>query len=67
MKIFGVYDTNEIKIEDFGLKKYINLDVKLIVKTRGRNGFGQKKRNSNIARLTSFSWYSFIRWIGAYL
>ena len=45
MKIFDIYDTEEIKIEDFGLKRYINLDVKLMLKSRGRHGerFGKAK------------------------
>ena len=47
MKIFNLYDTSEVKIEDFGLKRYINLDVKLMVKSRGRHRerFGKAKVN----------------------
>lgn len=46
-KIFDRYDMNEIKIEDPGLKKVINLDSKLILKSYGRNfqKFGQTKVN----------------------
>lgn len=36
MKIFGLYEAQDIKIEDFGLKKYINLDIKLMIKSKGR-------------------------------
>jgi small subunit ribosomal protein S7 len=37
MKIFGLYDPQEVKVEDFGLKKYINLDARLMVKSKGRH------------------------------
>ena len=37
MKIFGLYDPQEVRVEDFGLKKYINLDARLMVKSRGRH------------------------------
>lgn len=47
MKIFNIYTTDEIKIEDVGLKRYINLDVKLMIKSRGRHRekFGKAKVN----------------------
>ncbi|MCL6500542.1 MAG: 30S ribosomal protein S7 [Candidatus Pacearchaeota archaeon] len=47
MKIFGLYDTSEVKVEDFGLKRYINLEPKLIVKSHGRSRekFGKSKIN----------------------
>ena len=35
-KLFGKYDVSDIKIEDIGLKRYINLDSKLVVKSHGR-------------------------------
>jgi small subunit ribosomal protein S7 len=35
-KLFGLYDVSEIKIEDPGLKRYINLDPKLVIKSHGR-------------------------------
>ena len=46
-KIFDVYETEEIKIEDPGLKQFINLQPKLILKSHGRNTqkFGQTKVN----------------------
>ncbi len=37
MKVFDLYSADEIKIEDFGLKKYINVEPKIMLKTRGRN------------------------------
>jgi len=47
MKIFNLYDLKEVKVEDEGLKKYINLDEKLVLKTHGRNTakFGRGKVN----------------------
>lgn len=35
-KIFGEFDASEVKVEDFGLKKVINLDSKLLLKSHGR-------------------------------
>ena len=35
-KIFGLYDISNIKVEDPGMKRYINLDAKLLIKTHGR-------------------------------
>jgi len=37
MKIFGLYDISEVKVEDVGLKRYIILEPRLIPKSRGRN------------------------------
>lgn len=47
MKIFDLYDVNEIKIEDPGLRRVINLDVKLLLKSHGksREKFGKTKVN----------------------
>ncbi|UZE94026.1 MAG: 30S ribosomal protein S7 [Candidatus Pacearchaeota archaeon] len=47
MKIFDLYGTEDVKIEDFGLKRYINLDIKLVLKSRGRyrERFGKAKVN----------------------
>jgi len=47
MKIFGLYDTSEVKVEDPGLKRYINLDARLLPKSRGRHRekFGRAKVN----------------------
>ncbi len=46
-KIFDKYETRHIKVEDLGLKKTINLEPKLMLKTHGRNNqkFGQEKIN----------------------
>ncbi len=48
MKIFGLYDTQDVKVEDFGLKKYINLDVRLVVKSHGRHREKFAKAKINI-------------------
>lgn len=47
MKIFNLYDVEGIKVEDAGLKKYICLDAKLMLKSRGRHieRFGKSKVN----------------------
>ena len=46
-KIFDLYDSEGINIEDMGLKNVINLKPKLILKSSGRNfqKFGQTKIN----------------------
>jgi len=46
-KIFDLYDTSEVKVEDPGLKSTINLEPKLVLKGYGRNfqKFGQLKVN----------------------
>ena len=36
IKIFGLWTTDEINVEDPGLKRVINLDVKLLLKSHGR-------------------------------
>ena len=35
-KLFNLYDVSDIKIVDPGMKKYINLEPKLLVKSHGR-------------------------------
>ncbi len=47
MKIFNQFSTEDVKVEDPGLKRYINLDVKLVLKTHGRfvEKFGRTKVN----------------------
>jgi len=47
MKIFNIYSTEEIKVEDPGLKRYINLDEKLVLRTvgRARERFAKAKVN----------------------
>jgi len=47
MKIFDLYEVKNVKVEDPGLAKYINLDEKLVLKSRGRNieRFGDMRVN----------------------
>jgi small subunit ribosomal protein S7 len=47
MKIFDVYETKDSKIEDPGLRRYINLTEKLVIKSRGRSRekFGKTRVN----------------------
>ncbi|MAG02301.1 30S ribosomal protein S7 [Candidatus Pacearchaeota archaeon] len=46
-KLFGLYDVSEVKVNDPGMKKYINLEPKLSVKSHGRirEKFGKAKVN----------------------
>jgi small subunit ribosomal protein S7 len=47
MKIFDIYETKDVKIEDPGLKRCIDIQEKLTLKNagRGRNRFGKAKIN----------------------
>ncbi len=47
MKIFGLYDAN-VKVEDVGLRRYIDLTPKLVVKSRGRARARFEKSKVNI-------------------
>ena len=46
-KLFGLYDVSDIKLVDPGMKRYINLEPKLMVKSHGRirEKFGRAKIN----------------------
>ena len=46
-KLFDLFDVSNIKVEDPGMKRYINLEPKLIVKSQGkiREKFGKAKVN----------------------
>jgi small subunit ribosomal protein S7 len=35
-KLFDIYDVSNIKVEDPGMRKYVNLEPKLVVKSNGR-------------------------------
>jgi len=37
MKIFGIWDCNDIEITDIGLKRYINLEERLLPHSSGRH------------------------------
>jgi len=47
MKIFDLYETKNVKVEDLSLQKTINLDEKLVLKSHGRSfgKFGNLKVN----------------------
>jgi len=47
MKNFNLYESKDLQVNDLGLKKYINLDEKLVLKSRGRHieRFGKAKVN----------------------
>ena len=47
MKIFNIYSTTEVKVEDPGLKRYISLNEKLVLRSvgRAREKFSKTKIN----------------------
>lgn len=48
MKIFGLWDVSEVSVVDPGLKKVINLDDKLLLKSHGRIKYDQAKTKVNV-------------------
>ncbi len=48
MKIFDIYETKEVKVEDPGLKRYLNLDERLVLKSHGRTKERFAKSRVNI-------------------
>jgi small subunit ribosomal protein S7 len=48
MKIFGLWDISEVSVSDPGLKKVINLDDKLLLKSHGRIKYDQAKTRVNV-------------------
>ncbi len=46
-KLFDLYDVSDIKVEDPGMRRYINLNPKLVIKSHGRirEKFGKGKIN----------------------
>src|SRR3989338_6749992 len=46
-KIFGLYDTEGVVVNDFGLKRVINVEPKLVLKSRGKlsKKYGKVKMN----------------------
>lgn len=53
IKLFNKWETGDIKVEDLGLKAYINLTPIIVPKTSGRNAKSQfaKSRNHIVERL----------------
>ena len=48
MKVFGMYDVGEVKVSDPGLKKVINLNPKLMLKSHGRIKWDPTKSEVNV-------------------
>jgi small subunit ribosomal protein S7 len=48
MKIFGLWDISEVEVKDAGLKRVINLDDKLLLKSHGRIKYDQAKTKVNV-------------------
>jgi len=46
-KLFGIYDVSDVKVNDPGMRRYINLEPKLLVKSYGRirEKYGRGKIN----------------------
>jgi len=50
-KLFGLYDVSDIKFKDPGIKRYINLEPKLLVKSYGRVKEKFAKRKINLLEM----------------
>jgi len=50
-KLFGIYDVSEVKVNDPGMKRYVNLEPKLMVKSYGRNREKFSEAKINIIEL----------------
>ena len=48
MKIFGLYDASEVRVEDPGLKKVVNLNAKLMLKSHGRIKWDPTRARVNV-------------------
>lgn len=48
MKIFGLWDVSEVKVTDPGLKRVINMDDKLLLKSHGRIKYDAAKTRVNV-------------------
>jgi small subunit ribosomal protein S7 len=48
MKVFGKYDASEVRVEDPGMKKVINLSSKLILKSHGRIKWDPTRSKVNV-------------------
>ncbi len=48
MKVFGMFDASEVKIEDPGLKRVVNLDSKLLLKSHGRIKYDPTRAKVNV-------------------
>jgi small subunit ribosomal protein S7 len=48
MKVFGLFDASEVRVEDPGLKKVINLHPKLMLKSHGRIKWDPTRAKVNV-------------------
>ena len=48
MKVFGLWDASEVRVEEPGLKKVINLHAKLILKSHGRIKYDPTRAKVNV-------------------
>jgi small subunit ribosomal protein S7 len=48
MKVFGLYDATEVRVEDPGLKKVVNLNSKLNLKSHGRIKYDPTRAKVNV-------------------
>ena len=48
MKVFGLFDVNEVRVEDPGLKKVVNLNAKLMLKSHGRIKWDPARAKVNV-------------------
>src|SRR3989344_2667248 len=48
MKIFGLYDLSQVKVDDPGLKRVINLNSKLLLKSHGRVKWDPTRSKVNV-------------------
>jgi small subunit ribosomal protein S7 len=48
MKVFGMFDASEVRVDDPGLKKVINLNSKLMLKSHGRIKWDPTKSGVNV-------------------
>ena len=48
MKIFGLFDASEVRVEDPGMKKAINLNAKLMLKSHGRIKWDPTRARVNV-------------------
>ena len=48
MKVFGLFDASEVRVEDPGLKKVVNLNAKLMLKSHGRIKWDPTRAKVNV-------------------
>ena len=53
-KLFDIYDVSDIKVEDPGMRRYINLSPKLVVVNSGRCAYVGRAINPSTLFLNSF-------------